>query len=314
MTPGLQGAATSIASRRRVRPLRAAVLLLAALLLLALCLMWFEPRLSYFPMRYPAGDWTLAQRAGPADPLIQAVYLTTSDGLRIHGWLASPRDAAITAEPAAPAPVVLILHGNAGNVTHRYEWISSLARLGMQSFIIDYRGYGHSEGRPSETGLYRDAQAAWDYLVGERGISAGRIVVLGESLGGGPAVELAARVNPAALIVQSSFTSVPDVAHHYLPWLPRFLVRTQMQSVQRIGQVRCPKLFIHSRDDEIIPYALGRKLYDAAPEPREFFELRGAGHNDTCFVPGYYHRLAEFIRRAAAPASSDAPSATRPAH
>ena len=205
----------------------------------------------------------------------QEVTLTTSDGESLHGWY-------------LPAPgarhTLLFFHGNAGNISHRLDSLLLFRQLGLSQLILDYRGYGRSSGRPSEAGLYRDAQAAWDYLTGERGLAPGQIVLFGRSLGGALAVWLAAKERPAGLIVESSFTSVPDLGAELYPWLPvRWLSRLRFDSSSRIAQVRVPLLLVHSRDDEIIPFTHGQALFAVANPPKRFLELRG-GHNDGFLV------------------------------
>jgi hypothetical protein len=173
-----------------------------------------------------------------------------------------------------------------------------MMELPVQVFIMDYRGYGKSEGNPSERGLYLDARAAWDYLVEGRGVPANRIIIFGKSLGGVPAIDLASKVEPAGVIVQSSFTSAADLAAAVLPFLPRVFLHTKMDSVSKIARVRCPKLFIHSRADEVVPFELGRRLYEAAPEPKQFYEVKGAPHNSTYIVGGkpYFQTLRRFVQ------------------
>jgi len=165
--------------------------------------------------------------------------------------------------------------------------------------IIDYRGYGRSEGKPDEAGLYRDAQAAWDFVIHDKSVAEQRVVIFGRSLGGAVAIDLAWRpsVKPAGLIIESSFTSVPDMVRHMIAIMPRLLVRTKMDSLSKITGVTVPKLFIHSRADEIIPYDQGRRLYDAAGEPKQFYTLDTAGHNETEMVGGepYFNTLHTFI-------------------
>src|SRR6185369_17276293 len=140
-------------------------------------------------------------------------------------------------------------------------------------FIIDYRGYGRSEGKPTEQGLYLDARAAWDYLTTERGVPSQRVIIFGKSLGGAPAIDLASHLEPGGLIVQSSFTSAADMAAVVMPLLPRVFLHTKMDSVTKISRVHCPKLFIHSRADEVVPFELGHRLYQVAPEPKLFYEV-----------------------------------------
>ena len=169
--------------------------------------------------------------------------------------------------------------------------------LPAEVLIFDYRGYGRSEGKPSEKGLYSDARAAWRYLEVERSVAPERVVLFGRSLGAGVAVDLASHVEPAGLVVESGFSSIPAMARHHYPFIPRFLVRSRMDSLTKIQTISCPKLFVHSRADEVAPFALGYALYEAAPEPKKFYEVEGAGHNETSLVGGraYFAALAEFI-------------------
>jgi hypothetical protein len=173
----------------------------------------------------------------------------------------------------------------------------SLASLGVEVLIIDYRGYGHSEGRPSEEGVYDDARAAWRFLTLEHGIAAERIVVFGKSLGGAVAIELASSVKPAGLIVQSSFTSVPAMAARHYPFVPSFALRTKMDSLSKISSIDCPKLFVHSTHDEIVPYEMGRQIFEAAGPRKTFFKVVGAGHNQMLAVGGepYLESIREFL-------------------
>lgn len=168
--------------------------------------------------------------------------------------------------------------------------------------MVDYRGYGPSEGSPTEAGTYHDAEAAWKFLTEARGVPTESIVVFGESIGGAVAIELATRHTPGALIVQSSFTRLTDIAAIHYPFLPvRWLIRNRYDSIDKVGRVTCPKLFIHSRDDTLVPFVNGQALFDAAAEPKRFLETPG-GHNDGGFL---YSRerttaLDEFIEAAMA--------------
>ena len=263
--------------------------------------MLFEDSFIYFPAKYPEGIWERAQpraREGEIVARVEDVQLTASDGVRLHGWFCTPQTVSAGAlEPVETKATLLFLHGNAGNLSHRYEIIAELVKLPVNVFIIDYRGYGKSEGRPSEQGLYADARAAWDYLTTVRGIPAARIVIFGESLGGAVAIDLASKVSACGLIVQSSFTSVADMAAEVMPFAPRFLIRTKMDSLSKIEHVSCPKLFIHSEADDIIPYRLGRRLFEAAHPPKEFYEVKNAPHNLTFDIGGaaIYEALRNFI-------------------
>jgi hypothetical protein len=217
--------------------------------------------------------------------------IETADGERLHGWFV-PADAA--------RGTLLFFHGNAGNISHRLDSLAIFNRLGLDVLMVDYRGYGQSSGEPSEAGTYRDARAAWDWLAA-RGVPPDRIVVFGRSLGGAVGAWLAgqADVSPAGLIVESSFTSGADMARRLYPWLPaRLITRLKYPVRDHLAAATSPVLVIHSRDDEIIPFDMGRALFDAAPEPKTFFELRG-DHNagfwlsrDT-YVPALESYLAE---------------------
>lgn len=202
------------------------------------------------------------------------VYIDTIDGVRLHGWYVTTGGADRT---------VLFLHGNAGNISHRLDSIAIFHSLGLNVLIIDYRGYGKSDGTTSEQGTYRDGEAAWRYLVDERGIDPSGIIIFGRSLGGAVAAHLAATQEPAALIVESSFTSAGDMAAKLYPFLPvRMLLRLEYPVIDYVAAAKAPVLIVHGRDDEIIPFAMGQELYDAAPQPRAFLELDG-DHN-TAFV------------------------------
>jgi fermentation-respiration switch protein FrsA (DUF1100 family) len=200
----------------------------------------------------------------------QDASIETSDGVTLHGWFI----------PGRSSRVLLFFHGNAGNISHRLESIAQFHSLGMSVFIIDYRGYGRSEGRPTEKGIYRDADAAWRHLVERRGVAASDIVVFGRSLGASVASRLAMRHQPLALIVESSFTSVPDIAQELYPWLPvHWLTRLKHATRDHVKSVRCPVLVVHSRDDEIIPFHHAEEIFASANEPRTLLAIRGS-HND----------------------------------
>jgi len=201
------------------------------------------------------------------------IFFKTQDGLRLHGWFV----------PAVQAPqqavTCLFFHGNAGNINNRLEKIQMLFDLGMNVFIFDYRGYGISQGCPSEKGIYLDAMAAFDYLTGRRDIRHDRILAYGASLGGAAATELALHRPVKGLVLHSTFTSAKDVGKKILPFAPRFLIRTDMGVIGRVPQISIPKLIIHSPQDEVIPYEMGERLFEAAAGPKEFLRLDGA-HND----------------------------------
>ena len=272
--------------------------------------MLFEDRFIYFPSKYPEGIWNVANQRAPAGeifPQVEDVWMKTADGVRIHGWYCTPQ--INLSGQTSPVPIEMTLlwfHGNAGNISHRYEVVRELVNLKIAVFIIDYRGYGRSEGSPSEQGLYRDARAAWNHLTNERGVPANRIVLFGDSLGGAVAIDLAIEVEPAGLIAQSSFTSISDMAAEVMPFVPTLFLRTKMDSLAKIPRVSCPKLFIHSPNDEMVPFRMGRSLFDAAREPKQFYEVAGASHNEMDTVGGraYFDAIQNFVR-SCAPARAD---------
>jgi uncharacterized protein len=216
------------------------------------------------------------------------VTLKTADGISLHGWYVYAPN---------PRGTVLFLHGNAGNISHRLDSIAIFHELGLDTFIIDYRGYGQSGGKPGEEGTYRDAEAAWQHLVTERGKDPARIIVFGRSLGGGVAAWLATRHKVAALVVESSFTSAVEMAAHLYPFMPvRLISRLKYPVADYVARAECPVLIVHSRDDEIIPFAMGKALYEAAPAPKAFIELAG-DHNNGFLLSRdrYREELAKFI-------------------
>lgn len=252
----------------------------------ALYLYAFQASYVYFP--------DLPSRQVEATPndiglAFQPVQLGTADGESLAGWF-------------VPAPAargtLLYLHGNGGNIGHRLDRIEVFHRLGLNTLIIDYRGYGASSGTPSEQGTYQDALAAWNYLTRQRQFAPDGIVVFGESLGGSIAAWLAARHTPAALVVYGSFTSVPDLARVMFPMFPAaWLARYSYDTRAALSQVTCPVLILHSPEDEIIPFSHGQALLGAAREPKRLVELRG-GHNDAADVSRqiYARELGAFLQ------------------
>jgi fermentation-respiration switch protein FrsA (DUF1100 family) len=267
-------------------------LLIALFVIIILMMALFERSLIFFPTRYPIGSWDVEAVARGSGCEIEECYFTTDDSVRLHGWWVR------RSEESRDDPLLLFFHGNAGNLSDRADLVLELAnRLPAQVFVVGYRGYGRSEGKPTEDGLFLDARAAWRFLTDDRGVPGERIVVFGKSLGGAVAVDLAMDVDAAGLIVESSFTSIPEMAARHYPFVPKFLIRTQMNSLSKIGMVSCPKLFVHSRADEVVPYELGRKLYESASQPKAFHEVVGAGHNETWLVGGapYIEAISGFL-------------------
>jgi fermentation-respiration switch protein FrsA (DUF1100 family) len=241
---------------------------------------------------YPEPDWIVTpDRLGME---AEEVYLTPEPGVQLHAWF-FPHP--------SPLASLLFCHGNAGNASHRLENVFYLLQSGFQVLLFDYRGYGHSSGQPSEAGLYRDAFAAWSYLAARAGNLGAPLVIFGRSLGGAVAVDLATRLKGerrdagVGLIVESTFTSIRTLARLIFP-LPLPELPVKYDSLAKIGQIQKPLLAIHGEEDELIPFADGRRLFDAAPEPKTWFPIPRASHNDTYIVGGeaYFRRLAAFAR------------------
>jgi hypothetical protein len=229
-----------------------------------------QPGMVFFPYRTleaTPSDWGFEY---------EDVYFAAEDGERLHGWF-------------IPSPgsrrVLLFFHGNAGNISHRGESIAIFHRLGLDVFIFDYRGYGRSEGAPSEEGLYADASAAWRYLTQTRGVPPQDIVAFGRSLGAAVAAELASREMPGALILESSFTSSRLI-----------VLRYEFDTRARVARVSCPVLVLHSPEDEMIPFRLGEEVYRAANPPKAFVRMRG-DHNSGFLrsQPEYQQSLGRFL-------------------
>jgi len=258
--------------------------LITTWLLLCLLLYLFQPRFVYMPMS------ELISTPSDAGLAYEEVWLTTGDNMRIHGWYVPHPE---------PRAVMLFLHGNGGNISHRLDKLSLFHELGLSVFIIDYRGYGMSTGKPSEQGTYADAEAAFQYLIKTRNLADKSVIIYGESLGAGVAAWLAGRHAPGALILESSFTSIADIGRHYYPYLPvNLLTRIHYPILDRLKDIYCPLLVIHSPADEIIPFAHGQALYQAANEPKFFLEISG-DHNSGFYTSGklYTDGLDRFIKR-----------------
>lgn len=222
----------------------------------------------------------------------ESVTFRTTDGLTLSGWY-------VPAEK--PRGVMLFFHGNAGNISHRMLSMQIFNRLHFDIFIFDYRGYGKSEGQPDEIGTYRDAEAAWYYLVRQRNIDPSMIVVFGRSLGAAIASYLAVKHTPRALIVESAFTSVPELAARFYPFMPvRWLTRFQYATKDHLQKVTCPVLVVHSREDDIVPFGHGQALFQAARPPKDFLGISGS-HNDALWVTGrrYEQGLDRFLMNVA---------------
>jgi fermentation-respiration switch protein FrsA (DUF1100 family) len=251
--------------RRRfwIRVIRSLALIYVGIVVV---MMFCEQSLVYVPTRYPGGNWQMPSLA------FEDAEFTAPDGTRLHGWFV-PHD--------HPRVVILLAHGNGGNLTHRSDILREFHQLGAAVMIFDYRGYGKSEGSPSETGILSDARAARAWLAKRAVISEKQIVLVGESLGTGVAVDLAAADGARGLVLLSAFTSLPDAAASHYPWLPvRLLMRNRLDSLSKIADYHGPLLAVHGDADSIVPYALGRQLFEAANEPKQFVTIRHADHND----------------------------------
>lgn len=233
---------------------------------LALGLFIFQSHLVF----YPEIDREVTVTPASVKLQYEDLHLKTPDGIDLQGWYV----------PASqPRGTVLFFHGNAGNISHRLDSVEMFHRLGYSTLIFDYRGYGNSGGKPTEEGTYRDAETAWRYLTEQRHIPPCRIVLFGESIGGAIAAWLAAREKPAALVISSGFTSVPELGQQVYPWFPvKLLARIHYDTRAYLKSVSAPVLIAHSPDDDIIPFEHGRALYAAANPPKQFLEIAG-GHN-----------------------------------
>jgi len=239
--------------------------LIVVLVLIVVSVRYVESKSIFYPARSIA--------ATPADiglPFEDA-FIKTQDNVTINAWLV---------KSSLGRGTLVFCHGNAGNIGDRLEKILLFHQLGMNVLIIDYRGYGKSQGRPGEAGIYQDAVAAYDYLRSRNDIDHSAIIGYGASLGGAVVIDLAAKRDLAALIIHSSFTNAADMAKTIYPFIPSFLLATKLNSVVKVRTITTPKLFIHSRADEVVPFRLGERLYQAAAKPKEFLEISG-GHNDT---------------------------------
>jgi fermentation-respiration switch protein FrsA (DUF1100 family) len=257
----------------------------AALILVAVLIRLLEKRFIFFPPRYPEGFDPAANTALS----VEDVWITASDGVKLSAWyLPNP----------ASSIVLLWFHGNAENIGHGLEQMKTFARLGVNVLELDYRGYGKSGGSPDEMGVYRDAEAAYQYLVATRNFQPRNIFIYGHSLGGAVAIDLASRRECGGLIVESTFTRGREMARRMLlvPFL-EYVPQSRFDSLTKIARVRAPVLVTHGVEDTVVPFSMGQRLFQAAPEPKYFLPVEGAGHNDV-FQSGrvrYLDRLKMFI-------------------
>jgi len=265
------------------------IIIIASVCAVSIALVYiFQPHFVYYPIR------TLSADPSSIGLWFKDVRFETADGVQLTGWFIPCNDA---------RGVILFCHGNAGNISHRLDSIAIFNRLGLDVFIFDYQGYGESEGKPTEYGTYQDAEAAWQYLIEERKVSPKRVVVFGRSIGGALAAWLAQHHSPGALILESTFTSLQDAAAtiYHFPLIRRF-VRFGYNTAEHLAGVNCPILVVHSRDDEIMSFHHGQRLFELAGEPKTFLEITGT-HNEGFITSGrhYEEGLDAFISECVGP-------------
>ncbi len=262
--------------------------LVVLVVVLAASFYLFYPRVESFFIYFPQSQFDFS----PEEFRLQyrEAFFNTEDGERLHGWF-------FPAEK--DSPVILHFHGNAGNISHRLDLVQPFQRKGFSVFLVDYRGFGKSSGRPSEQGLYRDGLAAWAYLVEKENIAPERIVIHGHSIGGAVAIEVALQKKVRGVILESAFTSTKNMAKT-MPLFALFapVFPAHYNNLEKIHRLRAPKLIVHGESDEIVPFSMGKKLFEAATDPKSFYPVKDAGHNDVFVVGGerYFEVFAEFAR------------------
>ena len=260
-----------------------AAVLVTAYFLSALMMLLFQKKYIYCP------SGKIIETPSEKGMKYEDVFFNSADGEKLNGWYFPADDSSF---------VVLFCHGNADNISYFIDSVKQLRELGINVFIFDYRGYGRSTGRQSETGTYFDAVAAWNFLTQKKKIKRGNIIVLGRSLGGPIAAYLAKEYRPRALFLESTFTSIPDIAVQMYPYLPiKKFLRYKYNTIEYLKKVKCPVLVVHSSDDRKVPFSNGRKLFEEAPGFKKFIELKGS-HRD-CFTVSlqtYQEGIREFLK------------------
>ena len=251
---------------------------------ISLCIYFYQSRLIFHPTR----ELTTT----PTDQGLTYVdaAIPTADGELLHAWFIPH---------AAASASVLFLHGNGGNISDRPLTLARLHAMGLNVLMLDYRGYGQSTGVPSARGTFADARAGWNYLIEEQDVHPNSIIIYGRSLGGAVAIELASQTNPRAVIVESTFTSIAAMASDIYPYLPtRMLLRHKYPSIDTITRIKAPLFIAHSDEDDLIPRQHGQRLFQVAPEPKQFYRLVGS-HNEAFAASGeaYYDALKQFVDR-----------------
>jgi fermentation-respiration switch protein FrsA (DUF1100 family) len=243
---------------------------------------FLEPGMIYFPTK------EIGKSPASIGIEYEDVYLETTDGIKINGWFI---------ENKASDKVILHFHGNGGNLSNRLAIIQFLYNLPANIFIIDYHGYGKSQGKPSEKNLYLDAKAAYDFLVKKKKFPPSHVIVSGSSLGGGVATELASREKIGGLILLRTFTAIPDMAPRSNPlyrW-PIVWIRSKYDNIGKIGKIDIPVLIVHSKKDEIIPYQMSVRLFEKANQPKKLILFEEGGHNNLIASPEYIMSLKKML-------------------
>ena len=251
-------------------------------LLIFLFVKYYEKNIVFFPIKN-IEDSPL--RIGLT---FEDIYFPAEDGQNLNAWFLAKKSS---------DKVLLFFHGNAGNLGHRVDLLGILSALEINIFIFDYRGYGNSSGKPSENGLYEDALGAYKYLIEKKGFSPENIIIYGKSIGTCPAIDLAAKKQIGKLILDSGFSSAVDMGKLIIPILPlKIFMNLEFDSIRKIKLIKCDKLFIHSINDEIVPFKLGKKLYDHASVPKEFISITGS-HNGSFYEHSdkLIKKIREFI-------------------
>lgn len=217
---------------------------------------------------------------------VKWVHIKTQDGLTLNAWFSPPK--------SAKTPTILYLHGNAAHIGYRVDRVRSYVQAGYGLLLLSYRGYGGSEGSPTELGLYQDARASIDFLK-SKGIHTQCLVLFGESLGAGVAVQMGTEFDVGAIILQSSYSSLVDLGKKHYPIFPvSLLLKDRFESIHKIQKIQTPLLFLHGQQDDIVPISYGRKLYLAANPPKEMKIYAGAGHNT---MPDVSSDVVAFLKK-----------------
>ncbi len=294
--------ARSLCCAARSKWVKVGVLVALGFILITVMLRWFEQRQVYFPDGFMTA--TGAELSRPYED----VFFPSAGTVRLNGWF-------FPAEPQSPRAslVILYCHGNAGNISYRLEICRALLETGVAVFLFDYRGYGRSTGRPSEEGTCLDAVAAYQWLL-NKGFAPTNIIAYGESLGGGVATELATRRQTGGLVLQSTFTSLPELGAELFPWLPvRWLSTIQYRTLSKLPRLHVPVVVMHSRQDELIGFHHAERNFAAAPEPKLFCELKGGHNHPLADRDRYIAGIESFLRLIRPPGTNGPAERSAPA-